>query len=132
MTVSLGGVVLADGLLLSDPESESDISISVRQTFGAPLAQRCGTTGGKTLTILADTSDGAFRGGFITTAQKAALVTLRDAGEAVELVHPQGKWWVIIPVSGIQLTSFHKKQTPGPDDPQVGTVTLTTLGAKHD
>lgn len=132
MTVSLGGVILADGLLLSDPEAESDISMSVRQTFGAPVAQRCGTTGGKTLVILADVIEGGFRGGVITTAQKAALVALRDAGEPVELIHPGGKWWTIIPPTGIQLTSFYKKQTPGPDDPQVGTVTITTLGAKHD
>lgn len=132
MTVSLGGVVLAAGMLLSDPESESDMAMSVRPTFGAPVVQRCGTSGGKTLVILADKNDGAFRGGIITTAQKAELVALRDAGEPVELIHPQGKWWAIIPPTGIQLTSFYKKQTPGPDDPQVGTVTITTLGAKHD
>ncbi len=131
MSVSLGGVALADGLLLTGADAESGLRMSVRQTFGAPVAQRCQATGGITMALVAEKDGSTIRGGVFTTAQKNELIVLRDAGEIVELIHPLGRWWVLIPIDGIQLTSFYKKQTPAPDDPQVGTVTVTTMGVKN-
>ena len=131
MSVSLGGVELAPGLLLIGADNDTDLAMSVRPTFGAPVAQRNRSTGNTPL-ILQAQRDGQFvRGGVFTTAQKDQLIVLRDAGEAIELIHPLGKWWVVIPADGIQLVPFLKKQTPLPTDAQIGNVMLTTLGAKH-
>lgn len=132
MSVSLGGVVLADGLLLVGADAESGLAMSVRPTFGIPVAQRCLATGGITLSLVAERDADTIRGGVFTTAQKDLLIDLRDAGEAIELIHPLGKWWGLIPImDGIQLVPFLKKQNPLPTDAQIGSVMLTTLGAKH-
>lgn len=125
MTVSLGGIVLDDDLRLVG-DLGPQIAMSVRRTFGAPVAQRCQVTAGKVLVLSADMDGNDIYGEF-TRTQYQQIAALRDGGNPIDLVHHNGTYQVIIPSDGINLTSIDDHSDPGPDESYTGTITMITV-----
>ncbi len=127
MTVSLGNIILDDDLRLDGVRNQSKLAISVRPTFGAPVAQRCARSGGDTLTLVASSDNDSVMGMF-TGAQLDQIVGLRDIGEPVTLVHHLGTFTVMIPATALDaVESFEGHVNPDADEWHIGSIPLITV-----
>lgn len=91
MTVSLGGIVLSDHLILDGLESAPVVASSVRRTLGMRPVVRTlagSTVGGRELTLSGENH--------FTLAEVAALRGVAAAGQPVTLVHHRGTFVVTI------------------------------------
>lgn len=126
MTVSLGGIVLDDNLRLNGDISGSQIAMSIRRTFGAPVIQKVTVSAGKKLVLMATMSGESIDGSY-TRLQLEQLAVHRDTGFPISLIHHLGSFNVIIPPDGIQEEIMQDYANPGPDDLYTGTVTMITV-----
>jgi len=126
MTVSLGGIVLDEGLRLLGVHDQSGMAGVARPTIGGICIQSTPMSGGKILQLIATRNGSSIRGLF-TGAHLTSLAALRDAGAPVELIHHLGTFTVWIPPDGITSEQVAEYSDPGPTDWYVGTITLITV-----
>jgi len=115
MTVTLGGIVLSEHLVLTGLENAPPVAYSQKRTIGgksvvavAPVA------GGRTLTLQGENH--------YTLAQIEAVQTIAQLGAPVTLVHHRGTFSVLI--TSIEVDPTTDYANPGANDWYNGTITL--------
>jgi len=114
MTVTLGGIALADDLVLTGLEVAAVVAGQRRTLTGTPVLQVAESPGGRTLIL-----DGE---NHFTLAQLEAVRTLSAAGQPVTLSHHRGTFAVVI--TAIEAEPAINYANPGPLDWYSGTITL--------
>jgi len=126
MTVSLGAITLDDNLRLDGVHTSPASAGSARATMGGIVIQAMPMNGGRVLALVA-TMDGDAVKGVFTQAQLDALVSLRDAGVPVALVHPLYSGQVYLAPDAIDVSQVFDYADPSDDDWYVGTITMITV-----
>jgi len=122
MTVSIGGIVLSEDLTLTGPINQPRVAMSARQTLGGRVVvQSLPISAGRQLVLAAARGNGGVYGAF-TIAQAEQLAVLRDAGQAVALVHHRGNFSVVI--LAIELEPINGVADPGAGTLMAGTITM--------
>ncbi len=123
MTITLGGIVLDDHLLLDGLETSPDISVSTVVTLGGisdtavmPLS------GGRHLSLVALREGNSLKGK-ILRHQLMAIKELSAQGQAVTLVHHMGTFQLLI-VSTSEMVPVRKYRNPQDNDPYTGPIQL--------
>lgn len=120
MTVSLGGISLDEGLRLEGVGNQPQVAASVRKTLGGrPVVQSIPVAAGRELLLEAYRGGESIRG-YFTGSQFSALAALRDAAQAVTLVHHLGTFRV-------RILSLQLETVSGVSDPDGSTIYIGTI-----
>jgi len=123
MTISLGGIVLDDHLLLDGLEISKDVAISTVVTLGGlAVSQTMPLTGGRLLSLVALREGNSLKGKFLRH-QLMAIKALATLGQEETLVHHMGTFSVLI-VSTAEITPVKKYRNPQDDDWLHGPIQL--------
>jgi hypothetical protein len=116
MTVSLGGIVLDDNLVLDGLEDYPARARSTRRTLGGRMVIQVGVAlaAGRELTLSGENH--------FTLAQIHAVKALEESGQAVSLVHHRGTFTVIVTATTVEPAFGYAD--PVADDWYSGSITM--------